>query len=74
MYFTYLPRSVSCFVLQEKLEHKVEETQYVMDQRLKKLEQMIIAEGERLTEMQQVCLFIPCSLRKTLIHISLIVK
>lgn len=37
----------------EKLERKIDESQYVVDAKLHKLEENIIAEGQRLTDMQQ---------------------
>jgi len=40
--------------LQEKIEHRLDDVQYGLEERMKGLENMIRAEAERLTEMQQV--------------------
>ena len=42
------------YVYQEKMDRRMEEMQYTMEQQLKKLEEMILGEAQRLTEMQQV--------------------
>jgi len=36
------------------MDRRMEEMQYTMEQQLKKLEEMILGEAQRLTEMQQV--------------------